>query len=85
MITGLHVEGVDQSSFIDGVIAFGLGTDFDSPQAEAHQLGGKDVFQMTDAELSQSWEMAYVYGVGETVWVLRGRDELLDALLATMP
>ena len=54
-------------------------------EAEAYQLGGKDVLRVTDAEGSMFAPPAYVYGVGETVWILRGDDEYLDALLATMP
>ena len=56
-----------------------------APEAEAYQLGGKDVLRVTDAEGSMFSQPAYVYGVGETVWILRGQDEFLEALLETVP
>jgi protein involved in polysaccharide export with SLBB domain len=84
-IVGLHVDGADHSAFVEIAIALVLRNEFDSPESEAYQLGGKDVLRVTDAEGSAFSQPAYVYGVGETVWILFGQDEYMDALLATMP
>ena len=82
-VVGIHVEGADLSD-VDDVFIEVLLSDFDEPEVTEEQLGGKTVLRVSDAE-SVFAQPAYVYGVGGTVWVLRGDDEYIAALLRTMP
>jgi hypothetical protein len=84
VILGLHVDGADQAAFRQGFLDLFLGPELDSPVYEDEQLGGKAVTRVSQEALPMNTE-AWVYGVGGTVWVLRGQDEYITALLRTMP
>jgi hypothetical protein len=84
IILGLNVDGADQRDFRDGFVDLFLLSQLDEPQFEETQLGGKRVTRISEAG-SLSGDVAYVYGVGETVWILRGQDQYITALLRTMP
>lgn len=83
-ILGLNVAGADHAAFSDGFLDLFLLSEYDDPQLEETQLGGKNVVRVSDVGSMVS-SVAYVYGVGGTVWVLRGQDEYVTALLRTMP
>lgn len=83
-ILGLSVAGADHAAFSDGFLDLFVLSEYDDPQFEESQLGGKTVVRLSDAGSLVS-RVAYVYGVGGTVWVLRGQDEYITALLRTMP
>lgn len=83
-ILGLHVAGADQADFADGFIDLFVLSQFDDPQVEQTQLGGKDVARVSDAGSLRSQPM-FAYGVGETIWILGGQEEYITALLRTMP
>ncbi len=71
-------------ALLEGVVELFLLSEFDDPAFEETQLGGKAVVRVSDAA-SQYSQPDYVYGVGETVWVLSGQDRYIAALLRTMP
>ena len=83
-ISGLHVDGADHTVFADAFVDALTLTEFDDPLREDVTLGGKDVVRISDRGDAFS-QPAWVYGVGGTVWILRGQDEFAAALLATMP
>jgi hypothetical protein len=83
-ILGLNVDGADQATFADGFVDLFLLSEFDDPEREETQLGGKAVVRVSEAD-SGFGQTAYVYGVGGTAWILRGQDEYIAALLRTMP
>jgi hypothetical protein len=83
-ILGLNVDGGDQASFRDGFIQIFLLPELEEPVFEESQLGGKAVTRLSDTSRLAGTQ-AWIYGVGETVWVLRGQDEYIAALLRTMP
>ncbi len=80
-ILGLHVDGADEADFADGFIDLFLLSEFDDPQIEQTQLGGKDVARVTEA----GSQPMFAYGVGGTIWILGGQEEYITALLRTMP
>lgn len=82
-VVGMYVEGADHSDFADGFLEVFL-TGFEEPEVTEEQLGGKAVLRASDGGSLFS-QAAYVYGVGGTVWMLRGDDEYIAALLRTMP
>ena len=83
-ILGLNVDGADQADFSAGFVELFLLSEYDDPQLEETQRGGKTVVRVSDAG-SLASRVAYVYGVGGTAWILRGQDEYFTALLKTMP
>jgi hypothetical protein len=84
IIIGLHVDGAEWGAFRDGFVDLFLLSEVDEPQFEETQLGGKPVTRISEAGRPAA-AVAYVYGVGETAWILRGQDEYITALLRTMP
>jgi hypothetical protein len=83
-ILGLNVAGADHNAFSDGFLDLFLLSEYDDPQFEETQLGGKTVVRVSEAA-SVASRVAYVYGIGGTVWILRGQDEYITALLRTLP
>jgi len=83
-IVGLYVAGADHAAFSEGFLDLFLLSEYDEPQFEETQLGGKTVVRVSEAD-SLAPQVAYVYGVGGTVWILLGQDEYITALLRTMP
>lgn len=84
VILGLNVDGADHAAFRDGFLDLFVLRELEEPLSEETQLAGKAVTRVSDARALSGTE-AWVYGIGETVWVLRGQDEYLVALLRTMP
>jgi hypothetical protein len=83
-ILGLNIPEADHAAFSDGYLDLFLLSEYDAPQFEETQLGGKTVVRVSEAASLIS-RVGHVYGVGGTVWILRGQDEYVTALLRTMP
>jgi hypothetical protein len=81
---GMQVAGVEASSFSEPWARLYMGGEYEEPQFETVELGGKPVLSVTDAASSFK-PPAYAYASGDVVWLLLGDEADIIAVLEALP
>ncbi len=82
-ITGLRVRGVDAAAIEEALLPILLG--FGDLQRASSTLGGKDVRITTDGPDSDTALRFYVYGTGDTVFLVQGIEPYLTDAITQLP
>jgi len=82
-ITGLRVQGVDAAAIEQTLLPVLLG--FADLQQTPSSVGGKDVRITTDGPDSDTTQRFYVYGAGDTVFVVQGTEPYLADAITKLP
>jgi len=82
-ITGLRVKGAEASAIQTSLLPILLG--LADPQTTTLELGGKTVTVTTDGPEADAETKLYVYGTGDTVFVVQGSDPYLTDAITKLP
>lgn len=82
-VGAIRVEGADteviRTAYVDSTF-----DDLGEARVEEAEIGGKSVTQIFD-DATPDQPALIVYATGDTVWVVRGSDESVEAVLETLP
>jgi hypothetical protein len=82
-VGAIRVAGADTevilAAYVDSTF-----DDLGEPRTEAADVGGKAVTRILD-DAAPDQPALVVYATGDTVWVIRGSDESVEAVLESLP